>query len=149
MLRGSIQVLALAGLVLAPACATATMKASSSPPPRGRATRLVIPEPAFRDVQVVAEKSLPPKFVFEWDMPTPGYRAEVDSLDVDAEAGRIVARVTEVRPAGPVAQVITPATFRLPLGVLDPGSYVVEIWLRRGTDEPYRPQQALVVVASP
>jgi len=114
------------------------------------ATRLAVPDPPFRDAQVVPAKSMPPQFRVNLtrDMPTPGWKFEVDSVEIDAELGRIVARVTEHAPGGIVSQVIKPTRLDLELGILPRGGYVLEIWVRRGADSDYRRLQAIVLVAS-
>jgi hypothetical protein len=112
---------------------------------RARSLRL---EPAWFDgPEIVAGKSLPPQFelVLEREAPTPGYAFEIDSLDVNPAERRIRVRFTEKRPEGLVAQVITPTRMRVELGALEPGAYVLELWLRRG--DGYEPVQALVLSA--
>ena len=117
----------------------------------GRAMRLDVGRGPFQNPAVVMQKSYPPKFVIVLtrEMPTPGYRFDVDSLELDEERGRVVARVTEVRPEGMVAQVITKAELRLPIGSPKTGRYVLELWTRRGTEGRHQLTQAMVLVASP
>jgi len=114
------------------------------------AKRAVLLEPAFDDPQLVVLESMPPQFELSLkrDMPTPGWSIEVDSIEIDEKSGRIEAKVTEIRPEGMVAQVITPTRLRLSLGKLLPGSYFVEIRLRRGGTGSYMPAQAFVLVAN-
>jgi hypothetical protein len=115
----------------------------------GPATVLSIPEPAFRDPQVVVATSMPPQFeiVFVRDMPTPGWRFSVDTVDVDEESWRITAKITEVGPTGVNVQMIAPTKCRVPLGKLATGVYSLELWLRQGNTGPYRLAHALVVRA--
>ena len=100
------------------------------------ATRLAVPDPAFRDVRIVPAKSMPPQFrvTLTRDMPTPGWKFEVDEVKVDAESGRIVARITEHAPGGIVSQVIKPTRLDVELGILPRGTYLLELWARRGAD---------------
>jgi hypothetical protein len=115
----------------------------------GPATALSIREPAFSAPQVRVAASMPPQFEIELvrEMPTPGWSFSVDSVDVDEQAGRITARITEVAPTTPTAQVIASKKCRVPLGKLAPGVYALELWLRRGTAHPHVLTQVLVVRA--
>ena len=114
------------------------------------AMRLTVPDGPFRDAQVVMAKSMPPQFQVNLtrDMPTPGWKFEVDSVEIDGKSGRIVARVTEHAPGGVVSQVIKPTRLSLNLGVLSRGDYLLELWVRRGAGSDYRRLQAIVLVAS-
>jgi hypothetical protein len=118
-------------------------------PVEPRATSLTLAEPAFESPQVVVATSMPPQFeiTFMRDMPTPGWEHKVDSVTVDPETRRIVAKLTESRHGGTAAQVITPTKCRVPLGRLAPGRYLLELWMRRGADQPHTLAQALVVIA--
>jgi hypothetical protein len=113
------------------------------------ATSLLIVEPTFHDPQVLVATSMPPQFevVFVREMPTTGWDLSVDSVDVDEESGRIVAKLTEIAPTGMSAQVITSTNCRVPLGGLTRGVYSLELWLRRGVGRPHVLTQALVVRA--
>jgi hypothetical protein len=135
-----------AALAAAAGCAVA----STEMPAADAATRLVVRDGEFKNVEIVAEKSLPPKFtvVLDRDMPTPGWRFEIDGIEVLHEEGRIVARVSEIGPTGITSQVITETKLRLELGVLRSGTYSLEIRLRKGTAGPYRLAGAIVLVAS-
>jgi len=115
----------------------------------GAATALSIAEPAFRDPQVVVAMSMPPQFevVFVREMPTPGWSFAVDGVEIDAKSGRITAKISDIPPGGPTAQVITKTKFRLPLGKLSAGVYSLELWLRRGSEGQHALAQALVVRA--
>ena len=112
------------------------------------ATKLTFREPAFHDPQVQVATSMPPQFevVLTRDMPTPGWTLDVDEVAVDAKAGRILVRITEVAPGGIRTQVITPTPCHVPLGRLEPGVFSLELWLRRG-DGPHVLAQVLVVRA--
>lgn len=133
----------LLAAVVTAGCAAA--RAGAGP----RANTLILPEAGFSDPEVVVAKSQPPQFqvVLHREMPTPGWRFAVDSVKTDREAGRIRAEVTETGPDGMVAQVITRTPLRIPLGSLEPGSYVLELWLRRGTTGEHRLVHALVLEA--
>ncbi len=118
------------------------------------ATALAVVEPTFDEPQVAIATSNPPQFeiAFAREMPSTGWSCKVDGLEVSAEtaasAGRIVARITEVGPAGLSPQVITSTLCRLPLGRLERGVYVLELWVRRGSgDERYGLAQALALRA--
>ena len=115
----------------------------------GSATALSIAEPAFRDPQVIVATSMPPQFeiVFVRDMPSAGWDFSVDSVEVDEESGRITAKVSEIPPGGPTAQMISATKCRLPLGKLARGVYSLELWLRRGSQGPHGLTQAVVVRA--
>jgi len=114
------------------------------------ALKLEVVEPVFGSPQIVVLKSMPPQFdlTLVREMPSAGWKLEVDAIDVDADAQRIVARVTEVAPQGMAAQVLTPTWLRLSLGALKPADYVLEIRIRRGTDGEYVLAQALALHAS-
>ena len=115
-----------------------------------RALRVVPGERPFGDPRIQVLESYPPQFeiVLSRDMPTPGYTFRIDSLEVDEQRGRIVAKVTEVTPQGMVAQVITKTELRLHVGSLRARRYVVEIWTRRGADAEHALVQAMVLVAT-
>ncbi len=114
-----------------------------------RATSLTLVEATFEGPQVIVATSMPPQFEisFTRNMPTTGWDHAVDSVTVDQETRRIVAKVTEIRPRGMSAQVITPTKCSVPLGRLAPGRYLLELWVRRGADQPHTLAQALVVIA--
>ena len=135
---------ALPPLALLLACAAGYTK-----DPGTRASGLDWARPGFEDARIRVLESDPPQFevVLTREMPTPGFRFEIDALDVDAGHGRITARVTEVPPDGIVAQVITPAKLRLSLGSIPIGRYVLEIWIRRGSAD-HRVAGARVLVAT-
>jgi len=118
-------------------------------PTEPRATSLTLVEATFERAQVIVATSMPPQFEisFTRNMPTTGWDHVVDSVTVDQETRRIVAQVTEIRPSGISAQVITPTKCRMPLGRLAPGRYLLELWVRRGADQPHTLAQALVVIA--
>ena len=139
----SLATLIVAGL--AAACAAAG--AGSEPGPR--ATLLKLGNRPFRDPQVMIAMSMPPQFdlMLTRDMPTPGWNLTLDSIEVDEETGRIVAKVSEIRPTGITTQVITATPCLLQLGTLGSRRYVLEIWLRRGTSGTHSLAQALVVIA--
>jgi hypothetical protein len=139
--RRALAVLPVAMLV---ACAAGYTKDPSRP-----AAALDWARPTLEGAEIHVLESDPPRFelVLTREMPTPGYRFEIDSLEVDAEAGRIVAKVTDVPPDGMVAQVITPTRLRLSLGTLPVGRYVLEIRTCRGTGD-HRLLGARVLVAT-
>lgn len=112
-----------------------------------QATSLSIVEPSFHDPRVLVGESAPPQFevVFVREMPSTGWDLTVDAVDVDEDAGRIVAKITEIAPTGMSAQVITPTTCRVPLENLHRGVYSLELWLRRGAGRPHVLTQALVL----
>ncbi len=114
------------------------------------ASRLTAVEGEYGAPRIAATRSVPPQFVlvFERQTPTPGYTLRQDAVEIDAERGRIVARVSEVPPGGMVAQVISEAELRLNLGAVPTGRWVLEIHARRGDAGEYRLQQALVLVAN-
>jgi hypothetical protein len=115
----------------------------------GSATGLSIAEPTFRDPEVIVTTSMPPQFeiVFVREMPTPGWSFAVDAVDVDEESGRITAKISDIPPTGPTAQMISATKCRLALGTLARGVYSLELWLRRGNEGPHVLTQALVVRA--
>jgi len=116
-----------------------------------KAVAMNVPESGYRVVEVVAEKSLPPKFelVLATEMPTPGWTAAVDAVDTHADERRIVARVTLTRPGdGMHAQVITETKLRIPIGTVEPGPWFLELWTRRGPDTEYAPAWATVLKAT-
>jgi hypothetical protein len=114
-----------------------------------KASSLAIADPAFHDPEIRVLESAPTQFeiVLEREMPTPGWTFTVDAVETDEKTGRIVARVTENRPKGIVAQVITPGRLELRVGSLAKGRYVFEIWLRRGAATNHRPAHTLILSA--
>ncbi|MHC5010838.1 MAG: hypothetical protein ACYTG6_07805 [Planctomycetota bacterium] len=93
---------------------------------------LAVVEPMLAAPEIEVMESAPPQFAlrFTADMPTPLWKIEVDDVSRPDAAGRIVAKITAIRPEGMVPQVITPETFRVLLGRLDAGDYLVEIHWR-------------------
>lgn len=140
-MRNSLRVL-LPGVV---ALAAAGGPAAGEP----SATALAVVEPTFREPEVRVAMSMPPQFevVFQREMPTPGWSFTVDAVEVDEEASRILARITEVAPEGISLQVITETACRVPLGKLEPGLYSFELWVRRGDEGPHVLTQSLVLRA--
>jgi hypothetical protein len=132
-------------LALGPGCAATSAEGRAG----SRATSLTIAHAAFHDPQVLVAKSMPPQFeiVLTREMPTPGWSFVVDSLTVEKTSGRIVAKLSEIGPTETTAQVITPTQCRLQLGALEPGSYLLELWRRRGASGAHVLTQALVVIA--
>jgi hypothetical protein len=98
---------------------------------------------------IVAGKTVPTEFTLTLprEMSTPGWRIEVDSVALDPTTARIVVKLTERKPDGIVAQVLTTTRFEIPLGHVAPGRYFVEIWARPAPDGPHQPAHALVVQA--
>ena len=98
-------------------------------------------------IKLIRVDDNPVRFVAEWtqQMPTPGYTFELDTLNIDGD--RIVAELTEIRPTGLVVQVQVPGTAEIPLGVLPPGRYFLEIRSRRDPNGKHRPAFAAVVNA--
>jgi hypothetical protein len=131
-------------LLVAPAAIAAAEPAGDA-----QALALVLAEPAFRDVEIVVAPSVPPGFdlLLVRDMPTPGWSCVADAVEVDAEERRIVARLTERGPEGAAAQVVTATTCRVRVGPLVRGPWLVELWLRRGTDAHHARVQAFVARA--
>ena len=122
---------------------------AAAEPAEASAKSLAVVRPTFTEPEVVLLKTLPPGFelVLVRNMPSPGWQFEIDALEVNTDSGRIVARVTEVRPEGMVAQVISPTRLKLPLGKLAAGYYVLELWTRRGTDREHVPAHAMILHA--
>ena len=96
---------------------------------------LIVKEAPFGDAEVVVLKSMPPQFevVLERDMPTPGWKFDVDEISTDEETSRIVVKLTEVGPGGITAQVITRTKLKVALGTLSRGQYFLELQVRRGS----------------
>jgi hypothetical protein len=115
----------------------------------GGATKAWVAETEVEKVEVVKNDSGAAGFtlVLEKEMPTPGWTFVVDSVETDAAASRLTAKLTEVGPDGIVAQVLTSARIEIPLGSIEPGAYFVEIWTRRNTQGKHQPGLALIVVA--
>lgn len=109
---------------------------------------LIVKAAPFGEPEVVVLKSKPPQFevMLEREMPTPGWTFDVDGIQVDDDAGRIVVRVTEVRPTNIVAQVITPTKLKISLGSLPRGQYFLELQVRRGEGS-YVPVQGFLLNA--
>ncbi|HXV76352.1 MAG TPA: protease complex subunit PrcB family protein [Candidatus Polarisedimenticolaceae bacterium] len=131
--------LAVGAVLLLPVC-----RAESA-----RASRMWIVGWEAERASVVTGEAAPVEFTLSIarEMPTPGWRLEVDAVEIDAGAHRIAVRVTERGPAGIVAQVITETPFEIPLGPIEPGSYFVEIWARPSSEVAHQPAHALVVRA--
>lgn len=116
-------------------------------PVEPRATSIRVIESTFGQPEIVVGTSAPPQFEihFRRNMPTPGWDHVVDNVSVSS--GRIVVKITEVRPTGNAAQMITPTACRLPLGRLAPGRYLLELWVRSAPDQSHVLSQALVLAA--
>jgi len=113
------------------------------------ATKVWVAETGVDKVHVVKHDSGAAGFtlVLDKEMPTPGWTFVVDSVEADAAASRLTAKLTEVAPDGIVAQVLTASRIEIPLGSIEPGAYFVEIWTRRDAGGKHKPGLALVVVA--
>ena len=116
-----------------------------------RARGLIVREARYTEPEVAVLKSLPPQFevTLLGEMPTPGFTLEVNSVEVDESSARIRALVTERAPEGVTSQVLTRTKLRLPLGTLAPGTYILELWLRRDPTKPHTLHQALLLTATP
>ena len=134
--------LALLGVIL-------VLSAATSAAAKPATAVALLDEPDFRKPRIVVEESDPPGFqlVLEREMPTPGWTFERDEIRIDRDEGRIVVRLTEIGPAGIVAQVITTTELRVVLGPLDAGHYVVELRTRRDPSGEHRPAAAFVLIA--
>jgi hypothetical protein len=137
--------LVLGGMLLG--CAAAV----HGDPEAAGATALTFIEGSFASPQVTSDPSGPGRFTvsFEREMPTPGWRFEIDAVEIDPDSGRIEARISEIAPDGITSQVLTKARCSIPLGPLPPGRFVLEIRSRRGTSAPHEPVQAFVIHARP
>jgi hypothetical protein len=136
--------------IVALLCGSLAVAVAGAPGPTGApAYSLSVVEPLYRAGEIVVATSAPPQFdlMLERDMPTTGWALTVDAVEVDDESRRIVARISEIAPAGAAAQVITATPCRLPLGKLTRGLYVVEIWQRRGATDPYGLVQTMTLRA--
>ena len=102
-------------------------------------------EPMFA-VRVVALPSCPPMFDLELtaDMPDPGWTFAVDRVSDADESGRRIVEITATRAEGAFAQVLTPRTVKLSLGILRKGVHLVDLHLRRGAAR-YERVQAIVL----
>lgn len=127
---------------------TAVTLASAETPQR-KAMQVRVRPAEAEQARVTMLKSMPPQFrvTLTREMPTAGFTFDVDAVEVDAAAHRIVARVTRHAPEGMAAQVLTPTPLHLALGTLDPGRYFLEVWMRDDADATHRPDQALVLDA--
>jgi hypothetical protein len=131
-------------LLMAAACG-----ASGSAEAERPAMSLTVVASSFQNPRILLDKSLPPGFqiLFDREMPTPGWRFTVDSVHVDTEIRRIVARLSEIPPSGVTAPGITQTPCRVPLGRLQTGRYILELWSRRGEEGPHGLEQVLVLAA--
>jgi hypothetical protein len=123
--------------------AAVSVSVAADPP---TAVRLTLPEPAFYGATAETDGE-GFRVALKRDMATPGFKLEVDGVQIDGKTSRIVVRVTERPPAGMAAQVITPTAVTIPLGRLTRGSYILEIQMRRGNSGEYGPAHALVLSA--
>jgi hypothetical protein len=98
-------------------------------------------DPTFR-VRVVERPSCPPSFEIELtaDMPDPGWSLAVDRVSDPDETGRRIVEITATRAEGAFAQVITPRTAKLSLGILRKGVYLIDVHLRKGAGKHERVQ---------
>ncbi len=140
-----IWLVSLLTLTLLPACASSAGSGSGAT----QATAITFGRSEFSNPEVIIRKSMPPQFevVFDRNMPTPQWKFELDGVDVAPDTGRIVAKITELPPDGYVSQVISPHKCRIDLGTVPKGKYVMELWIRRGKDNPHRLAQAFVLNA--
>lgn len=117
---------------------------------RARAMSLTLLPQEIRDLSVITLESMPPQFVIRGvrEMPTPGWKFTLDSVDVDPALGRILVKVTDIAPTGIVPQVITPTPIDLRLGSVPVGRYVVEVRTRRERRRRHALLQAFAVEAT-
>ena len=132
-------------MLLAGACAAH----GALPDHRAATSMRVVEESRKERVEVVMAKSTPHRFtlVVERPMPTPGWRFDVNTIDIEPESSRIMVRVRETGPTGVSSQVITPTRLEIPLGAIPRGRYFLELWTRRADDQPHVPSRAWVLVA--
>jgi len=92
-----------------------------------------------KSIDIIVAESMPPQFFLEMKvtMPTPGWKLKVDEVGKPDADGRIKVKVTGTRPEGMVAQVLTDETFNVPVGSIEAGSYMIEVWYRGGENEEY------------
>ena len=102
-------------------------------------------EPTFQ-VRVAELPSCPPMFDLELtaDMPDPGWTLAVDRVSDPDESGRRIVEITATRAEGMFAQVLTPRTAKVSLGILRKGVHLVDLHLRRGAAR-YERVQAVVL----
>jgi hypothetical protein len=107
------------------------------------------PGAPFYKPEVEVMESMPVQFALNLthDLPMAGGRLSCDDVQVDVEAGRIVAQVTEHQPEGPAATVMTPTQLRLALGNLKQGRYRLDLLLRKGKGARYELLQSLTLLA--
>ena len=127
--------------------AAAASMAGQPGPSAARGLKLL--EPAFQTASARTHESVPARFeiVLEREMPTPGWVLNVDGVEVDEAAGRIVVRASEHPPGGMAAQVITSTPLTISLEPLARGIYTLEVRLRRGHGGEYTPAHAMVLSA--
>jgi hypothetical protein len=121
-----------------------------------------IPEGSMYESPKVSAASAPAQFelVLTKQMPMPGYRVEVESVQVlpadsltdpapKSAAGEwaIVVKLHEVAPEGFGLTVLDPKQIRLPIGALRVGAYRLHLMLRQGEAKVHEPVQQIGLVA--
>ena len=94
-------------------------------------------------------KSMPPQFTvaLSREMPTAGWSFAVDTIEVDEDSRRIVAKVTQSAPKDMAAQVLTPTWLNLNVGTLAPGRYFLELFVRDDAGAKHLPSHAVLLEA--
>ncbi len=102
-------------------------------------------DPMFA-ARVVELPSCPPSFVVELtaDMPDAGWSLAVDRVSDPDESGRRIVEVTATPGEDAFAQVLTPRTVKVPLGMMRKGVYLLDVHFRRGPAK-YQRVQAVVL----
>lgn len=92
------------------------------------------PESPFRFLDFAIQTSLPPQLALqgEIDTPTPNYQLEITTNQTD---NRIDVHITMVPPDGIQTQVITTMPVNVGLGLLEPGEYIVAVYVGRQDSE--------------
>jgi len=131
-------------VIFAGSCTGAARAADVHP-----ALTLRIVEPTFSDPELREAEGEPGRFalLLRKELPTPGSSFDVN-VEFDHDAKRIRARATEIAPAGITSQVLTSTHLLIPLCSLSPGSWVLELWVRRGTTGEFSLAQAFVLRAA-
>ncbi len=132
-----MKALLLLALLCASACAQGARENDTEP---AYAMSLNARENWVEGVEIVMGKSMPPVFAasVSVQMPTPGWKLEVDEVGKPDAHGRIQVKVTGTGPEGIVAQVLSSETINVSLGRVQPGDYLLELWYRNSGQTEYK-----------
>ena len=104
---------------------------------------------AYKKSSVEVQESAPVQFVLVLtrDLPLGGYDAAAESVGKPDAKGHIVAKLREIPPEGAGPTMIDTKKYRIELGSLKVGKYVVELHVRSSKDGKHELKQSIEIEA--